>query len=71
MSTSFQMKKIILAVGSKRGPKLSAVNEALEAFSAVLAPETQFEVVGVEVESGVSHTPCVAGRIDARGASAS
>ena len=57
MSTSFQMKKIILAVGSKRGPKLNAVNEALEAFSAVLAPETQFEVVGVEVESGVSHTP--------------
>jgi len=57
MSTSFQMKKIILAVGSKRGPKLNAVNEALGAFSAVLAPETQFEVVGVEVESGVSHTP--------------
>jgi len=51
------MKKIILAVGSKRGPKLNAVNEALEAFSAVLAPETQFEVVGVEVQSGVSHTP--------------
>jgi len=51
------MKKIILAVGSKRGPKLNAVNEALGAFSAALAPETQFEVVGVEVESGVSHTP--------------
>jgi inosine/xanthosine triphosphatase len=51
------MKKIILAVGSKRGPKLNAVNEALETFSAVLAPETQFEVVGVEVQSGVSHTP--------------
>lgn len=51
------MGKIILAVGSKRGPKLSAVNLALETFSAVLAPETQFEVVGVEVESGVSHTP--------------
>ncbi len=51
------MKKIILAVGSKRGPKLNAVNEALGAFAAVLAPETQFEVVGVEVESGVSHTP--------------
>jgi len=51
------MNKIILAVGSKRGPKLNAVGEALAAFSAVLAPETQFEVVGVEVESGVSHTP--------------
>jgi inosine/xanthosine triphosphatase len=51
------MKKIILAVGSKRGPKLNAVTEALETFSNVLAPETQFEVVGVEVASGVGHTP--------------
>jgi inosine/xanthosine triphosphatase len=51
------MNKIILAVGSKRGPKLNAVNEALAAFSAALAPEAQFEVLGVEVESGVSHTP--------------
>jgi inosine/xanthosine triphosphatase len=51
------LQKIILAVGSKRGPKLNAVTEALGAFSSVLAPDTQFEVVGVEVESGVSHTP--------------
>ena len=51
------MEKIILAVGSKRGPKLNAVSEALEAFSSVLAPAAQFEVIGVEVESGVSHTP--------------
>jgi len=51
------MNKIILAVGSKRGPKLNAVSEALAAFSAALAPEAQFEVLGVEVESGVSHTP--------------
>jgi inosine/xanthosine triphosphatase len=51
------MKKIILAVGSKRGPKLHAVSEAFEAFSSVLAPDAQFEVVGVEVESGVGHTP--------------
>src|SRR5258708_14736201 len=51
------MGKIILAVGSKRGPKLNAVSEALKTFWAVLAPEAQFEVVGVEVESGVSHTP--------------
>jgi inosine/xanthosine triphosphatase len=53
----FEMKKITIAVGSKRGPKLNAVKEALEAFSGVLARETQFEVLGVEVESGVSHTP--------------
>jgi len=51
------MNKVILAVGSKRGPKLNAVSEALKAFSSVLARDTQLEVVGVEVESGVSHTP--------------
>ena len=52
------MEKIILAVGSKRGPKLSAVQEALRQFSGLLSPDAQFEVVGVGVESGVSHTPC-------------
>jgi inosine/xanthosine triphosphatase len=51
------MKKITIAVGSKRGPKLNAVTEALEAFSAALAHDAQFEVVGMEVESGVSDTP--------------
>jgi inosine/xanthosine triphosphatase len=51
------MKKITIAVGSKRGPKLNAVTEALEAFSTALAHDAQFEVVGMEVESGVSHTP--------------
>ena len=51
------MNKITIAVGSKRGPKLNAVTEALQSFSAALAPDAQFEVVGVEVESGVSHTP--------------
>jgi inosine/xanthosine triphosphatase len=51
------MRKITIAVGSKRGPKLNAVTEALQSFSAALARDSQFEVVGVEVESGVSHTP--------------
>src|SRR5437667_8961237 len=51
------MKKITIAVGSKRSPKLNAVTEALQSFSAALAHEAQFEVVGAEVESGVSHTP--------------
>ena len=51
------MKKITIAVGSKRGPKLNAVTEALQSFSSALAGDAQFEVVGVEVESGVSHTP--------------
>jgi len=51
------MNKITIAVGSKRGPKLNAVTEALQSFSGALAHDAQFEVVGVEVESGVSHTP--------------
>src|SRR6266478_4667445 len=51
------MKTITIAVGSKRGPKLNAVTEALGAFSAGLAQDARFEVVGVEVDSGVSHTP--------------
>ncbi len=51
------MAKIIIAVGSKRGPKLNAVKEALDTFSAVLSPGTEFELIGIEVDSGVSHTP--------------
>jgi inosine/xanthosine triphosphatase len=51
------MGKILIAVGSTRRPKLSAVNEAIRAFGAVLAPEADFEVAGFDVESGVSHTP--------------
>lgn len=51
------MKKIIIAVGSTRKPKLRAVTEALSAFAAKLVPDGDFEVVGEEVESGVSSTP--------------
>ena len=51
------MEKIKIAVGSTRRPKLTAVNEAIRDFGAVLAPGVEFEVIGVEVESGVGHTP--------------
>src|ERR1700719_5434799 len=51
------MKKITIAVGSRRGPKLNAVTEALQSLSSALAGDAHCEVVGVEVESGVSHTP--------------
>jgi len=51
------MEKIVIAVGSTRKPKLHAVSEALAAFAPVLAPGAVFEVVGADVESGVSHTP--------------
>ena len=56
-AVSVPMFKTIIAVGSKRGPKLNAVKEALNAFSSSLSPDTQFELVGIEVDSGVSHTP--------------
>ena len=51
------MHKIIVAVGSTRHPKLNAVREALTVFGPILNSSAQFEVVGVEVPSGVSHTP--------------
>src|SRR5260370_15136280 len=51
------MAKIIIAVGSKRGPKPNAVKEALDTFSAVLTPGNEVELIGIEVDSGVSHTP--------------
>jgi len=51
------VKKIQVTVGSTRKPKLLAVQEALRDFSAVLAPGAEFEVIGVEVPSGVGHTP--------------
>ncbi len=51
------MKKIIVAVGSTRKPKLRAVTNALDAFAAKLVPDGDFAIVGVEVESGVSPTP--------------
>lgn len=51
------MKKIIVAVGSTRRPKLNAVWEAVSVFGPTLDPNAQFEVIGVEAESGVRHTP--------------
>lgn len=51
------MKKITVAVGSTRKPKLQAVAEALRMFVVRLVPDADFEVVGEEVESGVSSTP--------------
>ena len=51
------MRKILVAVGSTRRPKLNAVWEALTVFGPSLDPDAQFDVVGVDVESGVGHTP--------------
>ncbi|HEX2711057.1 MAG TPA: DUF84 family protein [Candidatus Acidoferrales bacterium] len=51
------MGKVLVAVGSTRRPKLNAVWEGLTVFGPQLDPNAQFEVVGVEVGSGVGHTP--------------
>ncbi len=51
------MPKLVVAIGSKRGPKLDAVKQALESFSPFFLPGAQIELIGVDVESGVSHTP--------------
>ncbi|HZP34812.1 MAG TPA: inosine/xanthosine triphosphatase [Candidatus Acidoferrales bacterium] len=51
------METIIVAVGSKRAPKIGGVREALSAVGPLLQPEANFEVRGFEVETGVSHTP--------------
>jgi non-canonical (house-cleaning) NTP pyrophosphatase len=51
------MRKIHIAVGSLRRPKLNAVWEAMNVIGPTLDPEAQFEVVGAEVPSGVGRTP--------------
>jgi inosine/xanthosine triphosphatase len=51
------MQRLVIAVGSTRKPKLNAVSAAADSFAALLAAGAQCEVVGVEVGSGVSHTP--------------
>lgn len=51
------MHKIIVAVGSTRHPKLNAVRETLTVFGPMLDSSAQFELLGVDVPSGVSHTP--------------
>jgi len=51
------LSELIIAVGSTRKPKLAAVREAVDGMSDLLAAETSIEIVGVEVESGVNHTP--------------
>ena len=48
---------MIVAVGSTRHPKLSAVSEAMQVMGRLLSPDAQFNVAGFDVESGVGHTP--------------
>jgi len=51
------MQKIVVAVGSTRPLKLHAVSDAIQSFGSALDSSAQFDVLGVEVQSGVGHTP--------------
>ena len=51
------MKKMIIAVGSARLVKMNAMSAALASFGSFLSVDTEFEVEGVDVPSGVRHTP--------------
>jgi inosine/xanthosine triphosphatase len=51
------MHKRLIAVGSTRGPKLDAVHDALKQFAHRLDSDAEFEVVSLDVDSGVRHTP--------------
>jgi inosine/xanthosine triphosphatase len=56
------MTNMVIAVGSSRKPKLAAVREVLDEISGLLFPDAQsdawsLQVVGIDVDSGVTHTP--------------
>jgi inosine/xanthosine triphosphatase len=51
------MRKIIVAVGTARRPKLNAVWEALTVVGPALDSDAQFDIASVDVPSGVRHTP--------------
>jgi inosine/xanthosine triphosphatase len=51
------MDRVIVAVGSTRRPKIEAVREALAILGPSLDEQAKFDIAGVEVPSGVRHTP--------------
>ena len=51
------MQTTIIAVGSTREPKVGAVREVLVTVGPMIDAEAKFEVIGVEVPSGVSAMP--------------
>jgi len=57
------MEKIVIAVGSKRSPKIGGVREALAAVGPLLHSAASFDVRGFEVETTVSHTPLSASEL--------
>jgi inosine/xanthosine triphosphatase len=51
------MGKMIIAVGSARLLKMNAVTAALRSFGSFLDARAEFEIKGIDVPSGVRHTP--------------
>jgi inosine/xanthosine triphosphatase len=51
------MEKMIIAVGSARLVKVNAVSAALRSFGSFLNAGADFEIEGIDVPSGVRHTP--------------
>ena len=51
------MEKILIAVGSARKPKVEAVRDALSVIGSFLGSGSDFDIMPVEVPSGVRHTP--------------
>lgn len=51
------MHTIVIAVGSTRRPKLDAVREAMVMLGRSLDDKALFDVAGIDVPSGVRHTP--------------
>ena len=51
------MGDLIIAVGSLRKPKLAAVRDTVDGMTDLLANGNSVEIVGLDVESGVNHTP--------------
>jgi non-canonical (house-cleaning) NTP pyrophosphatase len=51
------MRKIVIAIGSKRAPKIAGLREAVAAVGPHLHPGSSFDVRGFGVETGVRQTP--------------
>jgi non-canonical (house-cleaning) NTP pyrophosphatase len=51
------MRKIYVAVGTSRRPKLNAVWEALTIVGPLIDSDAKFEVIEMQAETGVGHTP--------------
>jgi inosine/xanthosine triphosphatase len=51
------METVVVAVGSRRQPKLNAVSETLRTVGPMLEQGVEFRIVGEEVPTGVGHTP--------------